>query len=183
MTELRSDVSPNNRRRERGPVTVTAAQPLPRRRPVLRHPGIYYRPRRDGKVTPPYEIRYLDSSGKHRWEVVHGNLEVAEARRAELRLRRTARRADRAMPADLRAVRAEVARAPGGAPTHARDIRLGTPVSSDSLLRAPTARPDQSRRRRCFHRPDAPQAVQRLDDQERPAAAVDHLGAGDAQGP
>ena len=33
---------------------VTAdAQPLPRRRPVLRHPGIYYRPRRDGKVAPP----------------------------------------------------------------------------------------------------------------------------------
>ena len=98
MTELRSDVSPNNPRRERGPVTVTAPQPqpLPRRRPVLRHPGIYYRPRRDGKVAPPYEIRYLDSSGKHRWEVVHGNLDVAEARRAELRLRR--RRGERIEP-------------------------------------------------------------------------------------
>jgi integrase len=68
----------------------------PRRRPVRRHPGIYYRPRRDGKVGPPYEIRYLDSSGKHRWEVVHGNLEVAEARRAELRLRR--RRGERIEP-------------------------------------------------------------------------------------
>lgn len=69
---------------------------LPRRRPVKRHPGIYYRPRRDGKVGPPYEIRYLDSTGKHRWDVVHGNLEAAEARRAELRLRR--RRGERIEP-------------------------------------------------------------------------------------
>src|SRR5204863_344087 len=71
-------------------------QQLPRRRPVPRHPGIYYRPRRDGKVAPPYEIRFLDSAGKHRWEVVHANLEVAEARRAELRLRR--RRGERIEP-------------------------------------------------------------------------------------
>jgi integrase len=68
----------------------------PRRRPVARHPGIYYRPRPGGKVAPPYEIRYLDSSGKHRWQVVHGNLEAAEARRAELRLRR--RRGERVDP-------------------------------------------------------------------------------------
>ena len=34
----------------------------PRRRPVARHPGIYYRPRPGGKVAPPYEIRYLDST-------------------------------------------------------------------------------------------------------------------------
>src|SRR5436190_17734761 len=60
----------------------------PRRRPVARHPGIYYRPRPDGKVTPPYEVPYLDSSGKRRWTVVHGNLDLAEAKRAELRLRR-----------------------------------------------------------------------------------------------
>jgi integrase len=71
-------------------------QKLPRRRPVARHPGIYYRPRRDCKVGPPYEIRFLDSSGKHRWEIVHGNLELAEARRAELRLRR--RRGERIEP-------------------------------------------------------------------------------------
>ena len=61
---------------------------LPRRRPVKRHPGIYYRPRHDGKVGPPYEISYLDSTGKRRWEIIHNNLEAAEARRAELRLRR-----------------------------------------------------------------------------------------------
>jgi Phage integrase, N-terminal SAM-like domain len=77
-------------------VRVNRAEPLPRRRPVPRHPGIYYRPRRDGKVAPPYEIRYLDSNGKYRWEVVHGNLEAAEARRAELRLRR--RRSERVEP-------------------------------------------------------------------------------------
>jgi integrase len=60
----------------------------PRRRPVARHPGIYYRPQAGGKVGPPYEIRYLDSSGKRRWAIVHGSLEDAEAKRAELMLRR-----------------------------------------------------------------------------------------------
>ncbi len=74
----------------------TKANPNPRRRPVARHPGIYYRPRPGGKVGPPYEIRYLDSTGKRRWEIVHGNLEAAEARRAELLLRR--RRGERIEP-------------------------------------------------------------------------------------
>jgi integrase len=80
-------------------VTVTARRPtasLPRRSPVPRHPGLYFRPRKDGKVAPPYEFRYLDSTGKRRWEVVHGNLDVAEARRAELMLRR--RRGQRIEP-------------------------------------------------------------------------------------
>ena len=72
------------------PVKIGAAstQKRPRRRPVPRHPGIYYRPRADNKVAPPYEFNYLDSTGKRRWAVVHGNLEVAETRRAELRIRR-----------------------------------------------------------------------------------------------
>jgi integrase len=69
---------------------------LPRRRPVPRHSGIYYRPRRRGKVQPPYELPYLDSAGKRRWAVVHGSLEEAEAKRAELRLRR--RRGERIEP-------------------------------------------------------------------------------------
>ena len=77
-------------------MSASSAAPLPRRRPVPRHPGIYYRPRHDGKVAPPYEIPYLDSSGKRRWEIVRGNLEAAEARRAELRLRR--RRGERIEP-------------------------------------------------------------------------------------
>src|SRR5439155_25277390 len=72
---------------------------LPRRRPVPRHSGIYYRPRAHGKIAPPYEFRYLDSTGKHRWEIVHGNLEAAEARRAELRVRR--RRGERIEPCRL----------------------------------------------------------------------------------
>jgi integrase len=70
--------------------------PRPRRRPVARHPGIYYRPRPGGKVGPPYEIRYLDSSGKRRWAIVHGSLDEAEAKRAELLLRR--RRGERIEP-------------------------------------------------------------------------------------
>jgi integrase len=68
----------------------------PRRRPVARHPGIYYRPRRGGRVGPPYEISYLDSTGKRRWAVVHGTLDEAEAKRSELRLRR--RRGERLQP-------------------------------------------------------------------------------------
>jgi hypothetical protein len=47
-------------------------------------------------VTPPYEICYLDSTGRRRWEIVHGNLDLAEARRSELRLRR--RRGERIEP-------------------------------------------------------------------------------------
>jgi integrase len=72
------------------------ANPRARRRPVARHPGIYYRPRSGGRVGPPYEIAYLDSTGKRRWAVVHGSLDDAEARRAELRLRR--RRGERNQP-------------------------------------------------------------------------------------
>jgi len=68
----------------------------PRRRPVARHPGIYYRPRPGRKVAPPYEVPYLDSTGKRRWAVVHGSLDEAEAKRAELRLRR--RRGERNEP-------------------------------------------------------------------------------------
>ena len=79
---------------------------LPRRRPVPRHPGIYYRPRPDGKVASPYELAYLDSSGRRRWQVIHGSLEDAEAKRAELRLRR--RRGERIEP--TRQIFAEYAR-------------------------------------------------------------------------
>jgi len=68
--------------------TPVARPRLPRRRVVPRHPGIYYRPRPDERITPPYELRYLDSSGHYRWEIVHGNLEDAEARRAQLRIRK-----------------------------------------------------------------------------------------------
>src|SRR5215211_8471553 len=71
-------------------------KPAPRRRPVARHPGIYYRPRPDGKVAAPYEVPYLDSAGKRRWAVVHGSLDEAETKRAELRLRR--RRGERIEP-------------------------------------------------------------------------------------
>ena len=45
----------------------TKANPRARRRPVARHPGIYYRPRPGGRVGPPYEIAYLDSTGRRRW--------------------------------------------------------------------------------------------------------------------
>src|SRR6266511_5575015 len=93
---------PRRRSYAPGPATEVQApmqakgNPRPRRRPVARHPGIYYRPRPGGKVAPPYEIRYLDSSGTRRWQVVHGSLEEAEAKRAELLLRR--RRGQRIEP-------------------------------------------------------------------------------------
>src|ERR671930_1006208 len=93
---------PRRRANAPGPATEVEA-PMqakgnrrPRRRPVARHPGIYYRPQPGGKVAPPYEVRYLDSSGKRRWAVVHGSLDDAEAKRAELRLRR--RRGERIEP-------------------------------------------------------------------------------------
>jgi integrase len=70
--------------------------PAPRRKAVPRHRGIYYRPRIDGKIAPPYEIFYFDSAGKQRWETVDGSLEDAEARRADLRLRR--RKGERIAP-------------------------------------------------------------------------------------
>src|SRR6266508_1922052 len=93
---------PRRRRNAPGPATEVEApmqakgNPRPRRRPVARHPGIYYRPRPGGKVAPPYEIRYLDSSGKRRWAVVHGSIQDAKAKRAELLLRR--RRGERNEP-------------------------------------------------------------------------------------
>src|SRR3954451_20116894 len=80
----------------RGEGAAAAAAPRPRRRPVSRHPGVYYRPRRDGKVGPPYEICYLDSTGKRRWTVIHGSIADAEAKKAELTLRR--RRGERIAP-------------------------------------------------------------------------------------
>lgn len=67
-----------------------------RRRPVPRHPGIYYRPGPDGKVAPPYEISYFDSRGTRRWQTIQGSLDDAEAKRAELSLRR--RRGERIEP-------------------------------------------------------------------------------------
>ncbi len=70
--------------------------PRPRRRPLARNPGIYYRPRPGGKPGQPYEIRYLDSTGKRRWAIVHGSLDEAKAKRAELHLRR--RRGERIEP-------------------------------------------------------------------------------------
>src|SRR5919201_3334083 len=92
------------RRRSNAPGPATEVQaPMqakgnrgPRRRPVARHPGIYYRPRPGGKVAPPYEIPYLDSNGRRRWAVVQGSLEDAGGKRAELRLRR--RRGERIEP-------------------------------------------------------------------------------------
>src|SRR4051794_1149862 len=79
-----------------GPTGSPSPPRRPRRRVVPRHPGIYYRPRTDGKVAPPYELRFLDSSGVRRWVVVHGSLADAEARKAELMLRR--RRGERIQP-------------------------------------------------------------------------------------
>ena len=124
----------------------------PRRRPVARHPGIYYRPRPGGKVAPPYEVPYLDSTGKRRWAVVHGSLDDAEAKRAELRLRR--RRGERIEP--TRQTFEEYAREW----LERQDVRPRTREEHSwaleqhliPLLRPPPARPDHGRRRRRLHR-------------------------------
>jgi site-specific recombinase XerD len=79
------------------PVSVrAAARPLPRRRAIKRHPGIYHRPRPDGKIVGPYEFAYLDSTGKRRWQTVHGSLQDTSDARDALRLRR--RRGERVQP-------------------------------------------------------------------------------------
>ncbi len=57
---------------------------LPRRRPLAGVPGLYFRPRRDGVVGPPYEFSYKDRDRRRRWQVVHGGVEEAVARRDEL---------------------------------------------------------------------------------------------------
>jgi Peptide methionine sulfoxide reductase len=93
---------PRRRKHAPGPATEVLApmringNALPRRRPVPRHPGIYYRPRPGGKValrtrspisTPP--------AGAAGWSCTDA-LDDAEAKRAELRLRR--RRGERIEP-------------------------------------------------------------------------------------
>jgi integrase len=65
---------------------------LPRRRPLPELPGVYYRPRRDGAVGPPWEFRYLDAAGKRRWQIVRGSLAEVEARRAAVTRSRPAGR-------------------------------------------------------------------------------------------
>src|SRR5437667_7487446 len=57
----------------------------PRRKAVPGHRGIYYRPRPDGKIAPPYEIFYVDCTGKHRTTANDGTLEDAAARRVTIR--------------------------------------------------------------------------------------------------
>jgi integrase len=52
--------------------------------------GIYYRPRADGAIGPPYEFAYLDLTGKRRWQVTHGTLEEARRHQAKRRIRRPA---------------------------------------------------------------------------------------------
>jgi integrase len=74
--------SPNDKKAPAG-----GGKKLPRRRPLPSAPGIYYRPRKDGIVGPPYEFAYLDLAGKRRWQVVHSGLANAQQRQAKLRTR------------------------------------------------------------------------------------------------
>jgi hypothetical protein len=105
-------------------VSVSRAHQLPRRRPVRRHPGIYYRPRRDGKVGPPYEIRY---PRLERQAPLGGRARQSRGRGGAAGgapLAPAPRRADRTEPANLRAVRERVARAADASPAHARALQL-----------------------------------------------------------
>lgn len=59
---------------------------LARRKVLPRHPGIYFRPKPDGKggirkPEPPYEISYYDSKGKRTFRVIPGDL--ADAQQAQ----------------------------------------------------------------------------------------------------
>src|SRR4051812_5609983 len=65
-----------------------------RRTKVAKHPGIYFRTGADGKRR--YEITYLDSTGKRRWQRVEGNLEDAQAALDDVKGRK--RRGERVAP-------------------------------------------------------------------------------------
>jgi integrase len=69
-----------------------------RRIAVKGHPAIYYRVGAGGKRH--YEITYVDSDGRRRWQVVPGNLGNAEAALGEVKRRR--RRGERVAPSRAR---------------------------------------------------------------------------------
>ncbi len=63
-------------------VLAEEAASSPRRIKVAGHRGVYRRSNRDGQKI--YEIKYVDSDGRARWETIRGGLREAEARRAEI---------------------------------------------------------------------------------------------------
>src|SRR4051794_8879677 len=65
-----------------------------RRTRVAKHPGIYFRNGADGKRR--YEVTYLDSTGRRRWQRVEGNLEDAQATLDDVKGRK--RRGERVAP-------------------------------------------------------------------------------------
>src|SRR3954452_24428 len=65
-----------------------------RRTKVAKHPGIYFRNGADGKRR--YEVTYLDSTGRRRWQCVDGNLEDAQAALDDVKGRK--RRGERVAP-------------------------------------------------------------------------------------
>jgi integrase len=75
--------------------TTLSLPHLARRRPVAGAPGVYYRPRADATIGPPYEFSYLDLSGHRRWRVVHGTIQQALAEQAQHRQRVRRHVADR----------------------------------------------------------------------------------------
>ena len=146
----------------------------PRRRPVSRHPGIYYRPKPDGKVGPPYEIRYLDSGGVRRWALCTAALEDAEAKRADLLLRRRAGERIEPTRQSFEEYAARLARPPNHPPPHPREVPVGARTAPDPAARPPPPRPDHRRGCRPPHHRPAPQRAAGLDDHDRAAAALDH---------
>src|SRR5439155_2297872 len=69
-----------------------------RRTAVKGHRGVYYRVGSGGRRH--YEITYVDSDGRRRWQVVPGNLGHAEQALADVRGRR--RRGERVAPSRAR---------------------------------------------------------------------------------
>src|SRR5438874_6733449 len=69
-----------------------------RRVAVKGHRGVYYRVSANGRRV--YEITYVDSEGRRRWQVVPGNLAHAEVALEEVRGRR--RRGERVAPSRAR---------------------------------------------------------------------------------
>ena len=69
----------------------------PRRVHVKGRQGIYYREAANG--SRPYEITYVGTDGRRRWQTVHGGLKDAEAAREDVRAR--IRRGERVAPRNI----------------------------------------------------------------------------------
>src|SRR4051794_4851913 len=95
MRPGRSNASASERRERKLPVPAENDSPQPKRRTAVKnHPGVYRRP--IGAKKWRYEITYVDSSGRRRWQTIGDSLDQAQAALEEITGRK--RRGERILP-------------------------------------------------------------------------------------